>query len=72
MGAIRAGARGEIGMPVEEEGGAVVLHRRCERLGVVDPRAFVGLRQGQQHGGNVGGGERCSEPILESGRIRRG
>ena len=69
---LSVGSAAEIGMPVEEEGGAFVLHRRCERLGVVDPRAFVGLRQGQQHGGNVGGGERCGEPIREPGRILRG
>jgi hypothetical protein len=66
VGAVGAAARREIGVPIEKEGRALILHRRC------DPCAFVGLRQGQQHGGNVGGGERCGEPIREPGRILRG
>ena len=58
MGAVGAGACHEIGMPVEEQRCALVLHRRRKRLDVIDLPAFVGIRQAQQDGGDVGGAER--------------
>ena len=72
MRTVGAGAHREIGISVEEECRALTLHRWRERLGVIDLRALIGLRQAQQHGGNVGGVERLRESVREPGRVLRG
>src|SRR5215472_13323650 len=72
MRTVGAGARREIGISIEEKRRALTLHRRRERLGVIDASALVGLRQAQQHGGNVGGVERLRQPLREPGRVLRG
>ena len=72
MDAVGAGAHREIGMPVEQQRRALVLDGRRERLGVVDARALITLRQAQQHGGDIGRVERFRELIREPGRMLRG
>ncbi len=58
MGAIRLGARDQIGTAIEKERSTLVLHRRRECLGIVDPTALVGLGAPQQDRRHVGGEER--------------
>src|SRR5262249_27057803 len=72
MRTVGAGAPREIGISVEEECRALTLHCWRERLGVIDLRALIRLRQAQQHGGNVGGVERLREAVREPGRVLRG
>jgi hypothetical protein len=72
MRAIGAGTGGEIGMPVEQQGSALALHRRARRLDVVHPPALVGLRQAQQDRGDVGGAECLRKLMREVRRIAWG
>ena len=57
MRAVGAGARDQIGMAVDQQRRAFVLHDRAQRLGAVDQRALVGVGKAQQHGGDVAGGQ---------------
>ena len=66
MRPVGARAGGELGMPVEQQRRALVLHRRRKRLDVIDPRRASSVcGQAQQDGGDVGRAERLRKLICE-------
>ena len=69
MRAIGAGARHDLGMSVEQQRGALVLHGWRQRLDAVDQGAVVGRGEPQQHGRDIGGGERAREGVPQPVRI---
>ena len=63
MRAVGAGPRHELGMSVEHQRRALVLHGGCQPLYAVDQGAVIGRGQAQQHGRDVGGGERAGKRV---------
>ena len=72
MRAVGAAARDDAGMPVDDQGRAEILHGRRDRLDAIGQRAFVVMRQAQQHGGDIGAIERRQQIELERADIGRG
>ena len=68
MGAVAAGARDQLGMAVEQERRALVLHDRAQSaLARLIRLRSSARRKTQQHGGDVAGGKRRGKRRGEAG-----
>ena len=70
MSAVGTGACDQFDMTVKQQRGIPVLHQGGQSLGAVDQRAFVGIGQSQENGGDVAGVHGRAQLQGKSGRIR--
>jgi hypothetical protein len=69
VSAVGTGSGNQIRPPVEQQGRAGFLRPGRKRLDVRQQRALVGLRQPQQHGGNIAGGECYGQILRQPARV---